>query len=61
LSNRLKTFTMIKRLVYPFTFEQWLSHPSTKPKLTWIKKECVEMRNNKKCGVQLKFEFYETY
>ena len=27
----------IKSLVYPFTYEEWLSHPSTKPKLKWCK------------------------
>jgi len=27
----------MKPLKYPFTYEQWLKHPSTKPKLKWIK------------------------
>jgi hypothetical protein len=40
-------------IVYPFTFEEWLNHPSTKWKLKRINKDCDEMRLNKKYGVQL--------
>lgn len=28
----------MKPLVYPFTYEEWLAHSSTKPKLKWCKK-----------------------
>ena len=48
---------MTKELIYPFTYEEWLKHPSTKAKLIWIKKECEEMRNKKKYGIQFKFKF----
>ncbi len=34
----------VKPLKYPFTFEEWLNHTSTKPKLKWIKKVCQEMK-----------------
>ena len=42
----------VKPLVYPFTYEQWLSHPNTKPKLKWIKKVCDKIRKDKKYGKQ---------
>lgn len=41
---------MKKPLVYPFTFEQWKAHPSTKIKLKMIKELAKEI----KYGVQLK-------
>jgi len=25
-------------LIYPFTFEEWVNHPTTIPKLKWCKK-----------------------
>ena len=34
-------------LKYPFTFEEWLAHPSTKPKLAWCKKIANEMKQYK--------------
>jgi hypothetical protein len=40
-------------LTYPFTFEQWLQHKSTKPKLKWIKELAKEI--NKK-QLELNFE-----
>lgn len=46
----------MKPLIYPFTYEQWLNHPKTKPKLNWIKNVCDEMRNNKKYGKQLEMK-----
>ncbi len=27
-----------KPLIYPFTYGEWLSHPSSKPKIAWCKK-----------------------
>ena len=42
------------KLKYPFTYEQWLAHPSTKTKLKMIKKDCERWRNEKKHGVQTK-------
>jgi hypothetical protein len=47
----------VKPLTYPFTFEEWVSHPSTKPKLKWIKKVCDEIRLEEKHGKQLKIKF----
>ena len=44
-------------LVYPFTYEEWLAHPSTIPKLKWIKKVCDKMRNDAKKGKQLTINF----
>ena len=43
----------MKPLSHPFTYEEWLKHPSTKPKLKWIKKECDERRFERKYGKQL--------
>lgn len=43
----------IKPLVYPFHFEEWLAHPSTKPKLKWIKSVCDKIRLEEKNGKQL--------
>jgi hypothetical protein len=31
-------------LIYQFTFEEWVNHPSTKPKLKWCKKVGAEIR-----------------
>ena len=42
----------MKPLIYPFTYEQWLAHPSTKPKLKWIKEVCKEI-NNKQLKLEL--------
>lgn len=44
---------MAKKLIYPFTYDEWLDHPSTKPKLKWIKKVCDKIRLEKKHGKQL--------
>lgn len=30
-------------LIYPFTFEEWVNHPSTIPKLKWCKKVGAEI------------------
>jgi len=43
----------MKPLKYPFTYKQWLAHPSTKPKLKQIKIDCEKWRNEKKYGKQL--------
>ena len=43
-----------KKSVYPFTYEEWLNHPSTKPKLEWIKSVCDRIRSEEKNGKQLK-------
>lgn len=40
-------------LKYPFTYEEWLAHPSTKPKLKAIKEDCDRWRIEKKNGEQL--------
>jgi len=45
---------MPKPLIYPFTYEEWLKHPSTKPKLKWCKKVGAEIDNERKHGKQLK-------
>lgn len=42
----------LKPLSYPFTYEQWLSHPSTKPKLKWCKKVGAKINSQIKYGVQ---------
>lgn len=34
----------IKPLKYPFTFEEWVNHPSNKKKLIQIKKTAEEMK-----------------
>jgi hypothetical protein len=36
-----------QNLIYPFTFEQWLNHTSTKPKLKLIKELANEMKQLK--------------
>jgi len=46
----------MKPLVYPFTFKQWLLHPSTKPKLKQIKKDCDKWRNEEKYGIQTELQ-----
>ncbi|WP_291392610.1 hypothetical protein [Acinetobacter sp.] len=33
----------VKPLVYPFTFEQWKAHPSTRKALEWCKKTAIEL------------------
>jgi hypothetical protein len=43
-----------KKLVYPFTYEQWFKHPSTKPKLKWCKEVGSKIDSEKKYGKQLK-------
>lgn len=43
-----------KTLVYPFTFEEWLNHPSTKPKLKWCKEIAQQIYSIRKNGKQLK-------
>lgn len=36
------------KLKYPFTFEEWLNHKSTIPKLKWIKKISEQIKNDSK-------------
>lgn len=43
----------MKPLVYPFTFEQWLAHPFTKPKLKFCKEVAKKIDDAKKYGQQL--------
>lgn len=46
----------MKPLVYPFTYEEWLAHPSTKPKLKWCKKmgkELDKVRKTKQLKLNL--------
>lgn len=43
----------MKPLVYPFSYDEWLAHPSSKPKLKWIKKVCDEIKLEKNHGIQL--------
>jgi len=45
-----------KPLVYPFTFEEWVNHPSTKPKLKRCKKVGAEIDKQRKHGKQLEFK-----
>lgn len=42
----------IKQLVYPFTFEEWINHASTIPKLKWCKKVGAEIDAKRKYGNQ---------
>ena len=42
----------VKPLVYPFTFDEWLKHPSTKPKLKWCREKAKEIDLQKKYGTQ---------
>lgn len=42
----------MKPLVYPFTFEQWLKHPSTKHKLKWCKEVGSKIDEERKYGTQ---------
>ena len=46
----------MKSLKYPFTYEEWLKHPTTKPKLKWINETCDRWRLEKKYGEQSKLE-----
>lgn len=46
----------VKKLVYPFTFDEWLNHPSTKPKLKWCKKMGAKIDSMRKGGKQLKLD-----
>ena len=41
-----------KPLIYPFTYEEWLSHPSSKPKIAWCKKVGSKIDKLKKYGFQ---------
>lgn len=41
-----------KPLIYPFTYKEWLKHPSTKPKIAWCKKVGAEINKIKKYGLQ---------
>jgi hypothetical protein len=34
----------MKPLIYPFTYKEWLKHPSTKPKLKMIKEDWKRWR-----------------
>lgn len=47
----------MKPLKYPFTYEQWLKHPSTKPKIKWCKEIGDKIKNEKKFGKQLDINF----
>jgi len=46
----------MKPLVYPFTFEQWLKHPNTKPKLKWCKKVGDRLDAERKYGTQTELQ-----
>ena len=41
-----------KHLLYPFTYEEWLSHPSSKLKITWCKKAGSKIDKIRKYGLQ---------
>ena len=43
----------ISPLIYPFTFEQWKSHPSAKSKLKWCKEVGNRIDAERKYGKQL--------
>ena len=43
---------MAKKLTYPFSFEEWVNHPSTKQKLKWCKEIGKQIDNQKKYGTQ---------
>lgn len=43
----------MKPLKYPFTYEQWLKHPSTKPKLKWCKEVAKEIKYGKQQTLEL--------
>jgi hypothetical protein len=43
----------MEALKYPFSYDEWLAHPSTKPKLKAIKEDCERWRIEKKNGEQL--------
>jgi hypothetical protein len=43
----------VKPLVYPYTYEEWLAHQSTKPKLKWCKETGATIDAQKKYGTQL--------
>lgn len=45
-----------KPLVYPFTFEEWKAHPSTKPKLKWCAEIGKKIDEMIKYGKQIKLE-----
>lgn len=42
----------MKKLTYPFTYEEWLKHPSTKPKLKWYKEQGKKIDALRKYGTQ---------
>ena len=42
----------IKPLVYPFTFEEWKNHSSTKTKLKWCKETGAKIDTQIKYGTQ---------
>lgn len=42
----------MKPLKYPFTFDEWIKHPSTKPKLLQIKKDFIRL-NSKQLRLKL--------
>ena len=46
----------MKKLKYPFTFEDWKKHPTTKNKLKWCEKIAKEINNSRKYGEQLIIE-----
>jgi hypothetical protein len=46
----------MKKLKYPFTFEQWKSHPSNRKVLKQIKKDCDKLRIEKKHGTQTELQ-----
>jgi hypothetical protein len=46
----------MKKLKYPFTFEQWKSHPSNRKVLKQIKKYCDKWRDENKYGTQTELQ-----
>ena len=44
---------MLKPLIYPFTYQQWLTHPSSRKKIKWCKKVGAELNKQRKYGTQL--------
>jgi len=42
----------MKTIIYPFTYEQWLAHPSTKPKIKLCKELAKKIDDAKKYGQQ---------
>lgn len=47
----------MKPLIYPFTYEEWLTLPRTKKALKQIKIDCEIWRKEKKYGQQLEINY----